>query len=103
MTFFSYRQPGRRKAPAFYWPKHLPTGTNFAAYPKSSFMENKKQQAPLDPHLDVPAEANTEKHINFLDDEGPGQGEDREERHRNEERRRQWENGLEKGRENRSR
>ncbi|RYZ19580.1 MAG: hypothetical protein EOO16_19545 [Chitinophagaceae bacterium] len=59
-----------------------------------------EREQPKDPMLDVPAEANRQKHINFLDnDEERPDSSDREERARDEERRRQWEEGLRAGRE----
>ena len=62
-------------------------------------MENKK-----DPQLDVPAEANREKHINFLDAEEKTAAENISENDRfgstkkDNERRKQWQQGLEGGR-----
>ena len=52
-----------------------------------------------DPHLDVPAEANTDKHINFLDAEDTGNEDDTTGRKdkETEERQKQWKEGLEEG------
>ncbi|TCZ74094.1 hypothetical protein [Flaviaesturariibacter aridisoli] len=58
-----------------------------------------EREQPKDPMLDVPAEANRQKHINFLDDDERPDSSDREERARDQERRRQWEEGLRAGRE----
>jgi hypothetical protein len=60
---------------------------------------NEEQQQPKDKHLDIPAVANEEKHINFLDEEeksstsgntGTINTEDKE-------RRKEWQEGLEAG------
>ncbi len=53
-----------------------------------------------DPHLDIPAEANTDKHINFLDieDNGDQNRVSNEKDEEAEERRKQWQQGLEEGR-----
>jgi hypothetical protein len=62
-------------------------------------MENRK-----DSHLDVPAEANREKHINFMDAEEKTATENVSDDNRfgstkeDEERRKQWQQGLEEGR-----
>ena len=53
-----------------------------------------------DPHLDTPAEANTQEHINFLDIESPGggdRGNNRKDKE-TEERQKQWREGIEEGR-----
>ena len=56
-----------------------------------------------DRHLDVPAEANTEKHIDFPDyeDVSDQSGQDEGNRKADEERRRQWQEGLDEGRRSR--
>lgn len=61
----------------------------------------KKDRLPQDkdPHLDIPSEANQDKHINFLDvedgtDQNEGAGRKDTE---TEERQRQWREGLEEG------
>jgi hypothetical protein len=62
-------------------------------------MENNK-----DLHLDIPAEANREKHINFMDAEEKTSAENISDDDRfgstkeDEERRKQWQQGLEEGR-----
>lgn len=60
-------------------------------------MDEKNTQP--DPSLDVPAEANREKHINFPDVEEESRGRSE---HKSDaadaERRRQWEEGLQEGR-----
>jgi len=56
-----------------------------------------EKQPPIDPQLDVPAEANTEHHINFVRLEEDGRLRDDEGRET--ERRKEWEKGLEEGRE----
>jgi hypothetical protein len=52
-----------------------------------------------DRHLDVPAEANTEKHIDFSDYESANDQRDQDDHNdkATEERRRQWKEGLEEG------
>jgi hypothetical protein len=53
----------------------------------------------IDPRLDVPSEANREKHINFLDEEEKSANAGNE-KHRDEfseERRKQWEQGIAEG------
>ncbi len=57
-----------------------------------------------DPRLDIPAEANREKHINFMDAEERTSTENISDDNRfgstkeDEERRKQWQQGLEEGR-----
>ena len=64
---------------------------------------NDKEKNKTDPNLDVPSEANTQKHINFLDVELDIQ----QERNRinrdefNEERQKQWQEGIEQGKKER--
>jgi hypothetical protein len=59
-----------------------------------------------DPRLDVPAEANREKHINFMDaeektaDENVADGDRFGSTKEDAERRKQWQQGLEEGRRN---
>ena len=56
-----------------------------------------KNQEP-DPRLNTPAEANKEKHINFMDiEEEAGHARSREEDEEGKVRRRQWKNGLAEG------
>lgn len=56
----------------------------------------------IDRHLDVPAEANRDKHMNYLDEESRDESHSGDERtsHTKEEqdRRREWEEGLKEGR-----
>ena len=67
------------------------------------FMEKRTNEPlpePKDPSLDVPAEANTEKHIDFLDIEDPvneGNSGDRQDQ-QTKERQKEWREGLEEGR-----
>lgn len=63
--------------------------------------KNAKENTPIDPHLDTPAEANREKHINFLEVE-----EESANRSGNDnfddfasERRKEWERGIAEGKE----
>jgi hypothetical protein len=64
----------------------------------------KKQQKkmPKDPALDVPSEANREKHINFLEEEEKASqfigGVDTQ-NEKNDERKKEWERGIEEGKE----
>lgn len=61
-------------------------------------------QHDYDKHLDAPAEANTEKHINFLGagentaGENSGEGAESARTKQVEKRREQWQQGLEEGR-----
>ncbi len=53
-----------------------------------------------DRHLDVPQEANRDKHINFIDIEDPSSGRNRRDKrkdHVTEERQKQWKQGIEEG------
>ena len=67
-------------------------------------MENNKdpkQNTPIDPRLDIPAEANREKHINFLELEEQGgnrSGNDQVDDFASE-RRKEWEKGIAEGKE----
>ena len=62
-------------------------------------MNDKKQ---TDPRLDTPSEANTEKHINFLEAEESQSGtrDDKEEKERDRQRKDEWQKGIEEGRNN---
>jgi hypothetical protein len=61
-----------------------------------------EEQHKIDPNLDIPSEANTTKHINFLDIEnGPASSKGRGNDDSTEERRKQWEQGLKEGKEDR--
>ena len=61
--------------------------------------DNDQRREGTDPQTDVPAEANTTKHINFLDDESNDNNENRARRDDAvKERQRQWREGLEQGR-----
>lgn len=65
-------------------------------------MQEKDKSQP-DPQLDTPAEANTEKHINFLEVEEQSAGrrdEDNQDQFADE-RKKQWEQGLAEGEEER--
>jgi hypothetical protein len=65
-------------------------------------MKNKDEERKIDPNLDIPSEANTTKHINFLDVENESSGrEGKNKDDSNEERRKQWERGLEEGKQDR--
>ena len=55
--------------------------------------ENKDQ----DKNLDIPSEANTQKHINFMDAENGNVTRSREEDQQNAERKEQWQEGLREG------
>ena len=60
--------------------------------------KNKEQQQPIDPNLDIPAEASRTKHINFMDVEDESAGSSR--RNKDdwaEDRQKQWKEGLEEG------
>ncbi|HYH16303.1 MAG TPA: hypothetical protein VD794_13835, partial [Flavisolibacter sp.] len=60
-----------------------------------------RQNIPVDPSLDVPAEANREKHINFLEieeDNGTRSGNDNVDDFATE-RRKEWERGIAEGKE----
>jgi hypothetical protein len=64
-----------------------------------------KDKSQQDPQLDTPAEANTEKHINFLEVEEKSVGR-REKDNRDDfadDRKKQWEQGLKEGEEERNR
>jgi hypothetical protein len=64
---------------------------------KNMSEKDKDLQGGRDPHLDIPSEANRDKHINFREAE---EGNNREERRNDkdvEERRKQWRKGLEEG------
>ena len=62
-------------------------------------MNDKKQ---TDPRLDTPSEANTEKHINFLEagESQSGTRNDKEEKERDRQRKDEWQKGIEEGRNN---
>ena len=61
-----------------------------------------EEQTKIDPNLDIPSEANTTKHINFLDIENePSNRQGKRDDDSNEERRKQWEQGLKEGKEDR--
>jgi hypothetical protein len=67
-------------------------------------MENRKdakKNTPIDPHLDTPAEANREKHINFLEveDESVSRPSNDQVDDFASERRKQWEKGIAEGKE----
>jgi hypothetical protein len=58
-----------------------------------------QKKAPKDPALDVPSEANREKHINFLEEEEKASqigGADTQSE-KNDERKKEWERGIEAG------
>ncbi|HVG14142.1 MAG TPA: hypothetical protein VM935_04245 [Chitinophagaceae bacterium] len=59
-----------------------------------------EEQGKRDPNLDIPSEANTTKHINFLDVEDATSNDERKD-DASEERRKQWEQGLKEGKEER--
>ena len=70
----------------------------------SKSQKKHKQEPPKDPHLDVPSEANRDKHINFLEEEEKEEQVSGEARKQNEEvteRRKEWERGIEAGKEER--
>jgi hypothetical protein len=60
-----------------------------------------KKNTPLDPHLDTPAEANREKHINFLEieEEGDNRSQNDQVDDFASERRKEWERGIAEGKE----
>lgn len=63
-------------------------------------MTDDKQQQPEDPNQDIPAEANRNKHINFLDvEEESGNKTDVNDDSFATERRKQWKKGLQEGEE----
>ena len=59
-----------------------------------------RQNTPVDPHLDIPAEANRDKHINFLEVEENANrpGNDNVDDFAKE-RRKEWERGIAEGKE----
>ena len=63
--------------------------------------ENKeRQQQPIDPNLDTPAEANRTKHINFIDVENENASTSRNDKDDwVEDRQKQWKEGLVEGKE----
>lgn len=61
-----------------------------------------KKNTPIDPHLDTPAEANREKHINFLEiEEGVNRSQNDQVDDFASERRKEWEKGIAEGKEER--
>lgn len=73
-------------------------GTNLVAYTKTEVMKQREEKEQLDNHLDIPSEANRDKHINFLDAED--NSDDRSSGSRDsfaEERKKQWQDGLAEG------
>lgn len=64
--------------------------------------QSKSQEQEPDPHLDVPSEANRDKHINFrkLEEDG-GELLSFKDKDEVKERREQWEQGVEEGRKER--
>ncbi len=68
-----------------------------AALPKTTIMENKKQEQPIDPNLDIPAEAARTKHVNFLDDEAEGSSRTGFNEDDVSKRQKEWKEGLEEG------
>jgi hypothetical protein len=58
--------------------------------------DNRKHSKQVDPHLDTPAEANMEKHINFVEMEGANES-DRHKDDFSEKRREKWQKGIEEG------
>lgn len=61
-----------------------------------------KKNTPIDPHLDTPAEANREKHINFLEiEEGVNRSQNDLVDDFASERRKEWEKGIAEGKEER--
>lgn len=69
--------------------------------------KNSKASPKPDPQLDIPSEANTRKHINFIEEEEKGLKHYNEARDRAreevKERREEWQEGLEEGSEEQSR
>ena len=60
--------------------------------------EKQTQQEPIDPNLDIPAEASRNKHINFLDAENENSTKANHDRDDiTTERRKQWQEGLREG------
>ncbi|HEU4632991.1 MAG TPA: hypothetical protein VFS22_03340 [Flavisolibacter sp.] len=65
--------------------------------------QNKPQGTEPDPHLDVPSEANRDKHINFRKlEEDSGQFVSFRDKDEIKERRKQWQQGIEEGKEEKS-
>ena len=65
-------------------------------------MERRKEQTDkIDPNLDTPSVANTQKHINFLEEESERTDNNKKRDDFSDERRKQWEEGLAKGKEDR--
>jgi hypothetical protein len=65
-------------------------------------MEEKKEQEKIDPNLDIPAEANRGKHINFLDIEMDNDEKKKTEDDFSKERHKQWEEGIAEGKKDRN-
>ena len=87
--------------------KNYACGTNLAEeIPKTVMRETndnqRKESRVKDPHLDIPSEANTDEHINFLEIEEPGTKKHKLDRE-TEERQKQWREGLEEGEKERNR
>jgi hypothetical protein len=62
--------------------------------------KRKEEQNRIDPNLDIPSEANRNKHINFSEvEEESANTAGRNKDDFSEERRRQWEKGLKEGKE----
>lgn len=59
--------------------------------------EREDKNGDKDRHLDIPAEASRDKHINFLDDTDLGSGGSRYDDKDLKERQKQWKEGLEEG------
>jgi hypothetical protein len=72
-------------------------GMALAAHFKTKCMQDDKQQQPKDRNLDIPAEANRTKHINFLDEEDESRTSNGNNDDFATERRKQWQEGLEEG------
>ena len=61
-----------------------------------------REENKIDPNLNIPSEANTQKHINFLDVEEESEGRTSKQRDDfSEERQKQWKEGIAKGKEER--
>ena len=63
--------------------------------------DHEEKKPSMDKHLDIPAESNREKHINFLEVEEESEGKSKTQKdEETNERRKEWQQGLEEGRNN---
>ena len=73
-------------------------GINLGTANKKNMKTEKQQAQRLDPRLDVPSEANREKHINFLEvEEDENRSTDRDADDNDNERQKEWKEGIQEG------